>query len=67
MKLLCAVFNIPTPKDDIDGSEVAGVFYNEKDYDRIAVYCEKDVLATVQVFLRMNGMDTIDVKNVEHV
>jgi len=61
------VFNIPTPKDDIDGSEVAGVFYNEKDYDRIAVYCEKDVLATVQVFLRMNGMDTIDVKNVEHV
>lgn len=67
LKLLCAVFNIPTPKDDIDGSEVAGVFYEEKDYDRIAIYCEKDVLATVQVYLCMNGSEPIDAKNVEHV
>lgn len=65
LKLLCAIFGIPTPKDDIDGSQVASVFYDEKDYDRIAKYCEKDVLATAQVYLRMNGMETIKEENVE--
>lgn len=55
LKLLCAVFNIPTPKDDIDGSQVAGVFYEEKNVRRIATYCEKDVFATAQVYLRMTG------------
>ncbi|MCQ2216952.1 MAG: 3'-5' exonuclease [Paludibacteraceae bacterium] len=65
LKLLCAIFGIPTPKDDIDGSQVAGVFYNEKDCDRIAKYCEKDVLATARVYLRMNGMESIKDENVE--
>ncbi|MDP4184544.1 MAG: 3'-5' exonuclease, partial [Bacteroidota bacterium] len=49
LELLCAVFNIPTPKDDIDGSQVASVFWKENDLDRIARYCEKDVLATAQL------------------
>ncbi len=53
LKLLCALFGIPTPKDDIDGSEVRRVFYEEKNYDRIAVYCEKDVKATAQVYMKM--------------
>lgn len=53
LKLLCALFDIPTPKDDIDGSEVRRVFYEEKDYDRIATYCEKDVKATAQVYMKM--------------
>jgi len=51
LKLLCAVFGIPSPKDDIDGSEVGGVYWNENDLDRIARYCEKDVLAVVQLLL----------------
>jgi len=50
LKLLTAIFGIPTPKDDIDGSQVAGVYYKEKDIERIAVYCQKDVVATTQVF-----------------
>lgn len=53
LKLLCALFGIPTPKDDIDGSEVRRVFYEEKNYDRIAIYCEKDVKATAQVYMKM--------------
>lgn len=65
LKLLCAVFGIPTPKDDIDGSQVASVFYDEKDAKRIAVYCEKDVLATAQVYLRMVGETVIAPENVE--
>lgn len=52
LKLLAAALGFPSPKDDIDGSEVGRVFWEEDDLDRIARYCEKDVLATVQLFLR---------------
>lgn len=52
LKLLAGVLGFPTPKDDIDGSEVGRVFWNEDDLERIAVYCEKDVLATAQLFFR---------------
>lgn len=55
LDLLCAVFDIPSPKDDIDGSQVGQVFWEEKDYGRIARYCERDVVATAQVLLRMCG------------
>ena len=52
LKLLTKVLGIPSPKDDIDGSEVAHVFYVENDIDRIITYCEKDVIAVAQIFLR---------------
>jgi hypothetical protein len=53
LRLLAALFGFPSPKDDMDGSEVAGVYWEERDLDRIAAYCEKDVLATAQLFLKM--------------
>lgn len=52
LKLLAAVMGFPSPKDDIDGSEVGRVFWQDDDLDRIAVYCEKDVLAVAQLLLR---------------
>ena len=52
LKLLAAVMGIPSPKDDIDGSEVGMVYWLEKDLNRIAVYCEKDVLTVVQLFMK---------------
>lgn len=55
LALLCHVFNIPTPKDDISGADVARVYFEEKDLERIKVYCEKDVVALIQLFLRMRG------------
>lgn len=67
LKLLTAVFGIPTPKDDIDGSLVAHVFYKENDVNRISIYCQKDVLATAQVFLRLNGLDLIKSDNVQFI
>ena len=67
LKLLTAVFGIPTPKDDIDGSQVAHVFYKENDIDRISLYCQKDVLATAQVFLRLNGLDVIKTENIQFI
>ncbi|HRZ98152.1 MAG TPA: 3'-5' exonuclease [Paludibacter sp.] len=67
LKLLTAVFGIPTPKDDIDGSQVAAVYYKEKNIKRIALYCQKDVVATAQVFLRMNSLNTIKEENIEFI
>ena len=64
LKLLTHVFNIPSPKDDIDGSQVADVYWNEKDLMRIVRYCEKDVIAIAQLLLRYKGMPLIDSENV---
>jgi len=55
LSLLCHVFKIPTPKDDISGADVARVYYEDQDLDRIAKYCEKDVVALIQLFLKMRG------------
>ncbi|NNE28093.1 MAG: 3'-5' exonuclease [Saprospiraceae bacterium] len=67
LKLLTKLFKIPSPKDDIDGSDVGRVFWEEKDVERIARYCEKDVLAIVQLMLRFQRMPLIENLNVVHV
>lgn len=59
LELLTYVFDIPTPKDDIDGSQVAAVFYEEGDIDRIIKYCEKDVVATIQLMRRYQQLPLI--------
>ena len=64
LNLLAALFEIPTPKDDIDGSRVAEVYYKEKDLQRIRKYCEKDTLTVAQLLLRFQGMPLITENNV---
>lgn len=64
LKLLCACFGVPSPKDDIDGSEVGRVYWQENDLDRIAVYCEKDVLAVIQLLLRYRRQPLIKEENI---
>ena len=53
LKLLAHVFGIPSPKDDIDGSQVGSVYWEEKNLERIMRYCEKDVVTLVQVYLSL--------------
>ena len=55
LKLIAHVLKIPSPKDDIDGSQVAEVYYKEEDIDRITIYCEKDVVTVAQVILRLRN------------
>lgn len=55
LKLLTNVLGIPSPKGDIDGSQVYAVYYKEKNIDRIITYCEKDTIAVAQIFLRLRG------------
>lgn len=59
LSLLTAIFNIPTPKDDIDGSMVGHVYWNENDLERICTYCQKDVVATAQLLRRYRGEELI--------
>lgn len=59
LNLLSAVLGIPSPKDDIDGSQVGDVYYKEKNLDRIVTYCEKDVVTTARVLLRLRGENSI--------
>jgi DNA polymerase elongation subunit (family B) len=67
LELLTSVLGIPTPKDDIDGSKVAGIFYIENDIERIVRYCEKDVLAITRVLLRFMNLPGIDEDKIESV
>lgn len=55
LNLLAHVFQIPSPKDDMDGSMVAKVFYEEKDLEKINRYCMKDVITLARVYGRFAG------------
>lgn len=59
LKLLTHILDIPTPKADIDGSDVARVYYKENDLDRIERYCKRDTLAVAQLLLRFRGEDIL--------
>jgi len=67
LSLLCELFNIPTPKDDIDGSQVAKIYWEENDIDRIIRYCEKDTLAVANLLLKYKGDKIIPIENMEVV
>jgi len=64
LKLLTHIFGIPSPKDDIDGGQVASVYWQEKNLPRIVRYCEKDVLSIAQLLLRYKGLELIAAENV---
>ena len=67
LKLLTNILGIPSPKDDIDGSQVAEVYYKEKDIKRIVKYCEKDTIAVAQLLLRFNNLDILKEEEVIYV
>ncbi len=67
LSLLCELFGIPTPKDDIDGSQVGRVYWEDNDIDRIIKYCEKDTLAVANLLLKYKGEKIIHLENLEVV
>ncbi|MDC6385571.1 3'-5' exonuclease [Flagellimonas taeanensis] len=67
LKLLAHVLGIPSPKEDMDGSMVKDVFYEENDLDRIVTYCELDVVTTAQVFLRMRNEELLSDDEIKKV
>ena len=67
LDLLATLFNIESSKGDIDGSMVNSVYYNEKDLPRISKYCQRDVMVTAQVFLKLNGLPIIADDQIEYL
>ncbi len=67
LKLLCNILHIPSPKNDMEGHDVYRVFYQEKNLERISTYCQNDVVATIQVFLKLSGFQTIAEDKIEYL
>lgn len=67
LALLTHILGIPTPKDDITGADVARVYYEEEGLERIARYCRKDVVATVQLYLRLTGKAALPSDSINEV
>lgn len=56
LSLLACVLGVPSPKEDINGSQVGDVYWNDKDLPRIKKYCMGDVLTSARVYLRLKGL-----------
>ncbi len=59
LKLLTHVLGIASPKEDIDGSQVGKVYYQDNELERIILYCQRDVVAVAQVILRFRREDLL--------
>lgn len=57
---LCLAFGIDSPKDKMNGSEVAG-YYHAGRIDEIATYCEKDVYALLNCFKAMRLEEPVNI------
>ena len=66
LKLLAEILGIPSPKDDIDGSQVSKVYYVDKNVERIVQYCEKDVITVAQIFLRFRNEKLLTEDQIEY-
>lgn len=67
LDLLAAVFDIDTPKNDLDGSMVFDTYYRENDLERIRKYCQKDVSTLASIFLRFHNLPAISENQIVEV
>lgn len=67
LKLLAHKLGVPEPKEDMDGSMVRDVFYEEGDLDRIIHYCEQDVTTVARVFIKLQGGIPLEDKEIVRV
>jgi 3'-5' exonuclease len=67
LELLAVIFDIPTPKDDIKGSDVARVYWKEGNLERIAVYCAKDVVTLARVYMRFKLLGALNDSQIQYL
>lgn len=66
LELLAHLFNIPSPKQNLDGySLVAKTYYKENDLEKIKDYCQNDVITIAQLFSKYKGKELIEQDNIE--
>jgi 3'-5' exonuclease len=67
LNLLAAALQIPSPKDDIDGSMVGKVYWEENDLDRIAAYCQRDIATVANIILRFKSLPLLKDNEIVYV
>lgn len=67
LDLLAELFGIETPKEEMNGSMVSAVYWEEKNLQKIGSYCEQDVLCVAQIILKFKGLESIPTKNVQSI
>ena len=60
LDLIANSLGIPSPKIDLDGSQVNSVYYQDGDLRKIVRYCERDVSTVARVFLALKHSIGID-------
>jgi DNA polymerase elongation subunit (family B) len=66
LDLMAACLEVPGSKDDINGSQVGHVYHQDKDLERIARYCQKDVATMAMVFMRLSGLEILPEERIRH-
>jgi hypothetical protein len=56
LDLLATAFGLESPKADMDGSQVAGVYWRDRDLKRIWNYCCRDVITVAQLMFMYKGI-----------
>jgi 3'-5' exonuclease len=67
LNLLAHVLGLPSPKDEMDGSQVGKTYHEENNLDKIADYCKKDVITLARVYNRFAGSSHIHDEDILHV
>lgn len=64
LNLLAEIFGIPSPKGDMDGSMMYKVYWEDRNWERIVKYNQRDVFTVVQIFLRFRGEKLMEENNI---
>lgn len=67
LNLLTSLFNIPSAKEDMDGSKVGECYWKENNLEKISTYCKRDVLAVAQLYLKIKGYELAKDEAIEFV
>lgn len=60
LDLLSTVLGIPTPKNDLHGADVHRVYWEEGNILKIKHYCERDIIATAKILMRLLNKEPFD-------
>jgi predicted PolB exonuclease-like 3'-5' exonuclease len=55
LDLLACATGVPSPKENMKGEYVGKAFWEEKQYDKIYLYCEEDVKCVARVCHKLSG------------
>jgi predicted PolB exonuclease-like 3'-5' exonuclease len=64
LNLLAFTFGLPSPKQDMDGSQVGETYWLKRDLEKIVTYCCKDVVTLANVYLCLKGKEPFRENNV---